>query len=179
MSTHPSADQPTTLFHERGASWYWVLLGPVSALALLWIESSSGYGFQPLVPALFLVLVTGFIAIQVKAARTHTSVELTDRTLRQGTETIRLANIVKVYPEPPPPSRSEEKREPWQTARALGELTGVPRGRKGIGLRLAGGRTVQAWARRYRHLRVALTPLIEERAGIEFDDGDDTAEPRS
>ncbi|CNK60149.1 conserved transmembrane protein [Mycobacterium tuberculosis] len=53
----------------------------------------------------------------------------------------------------------------WQTARTLGELNGIPRGRVGIGLRLTGGRTAQAWARRHRHLRDALTPLVQERVG--------------
>ena len=43
---------------------------------------------KPLVPGIFLVLVTGFLAVQVKAARIHTSVELTAKYLREGTETI-------------------------------------------------------------------------------------------
>jgi len=55
--------------------------------------------------------------------------------------------------------------ERWQSARALGELVGVPKGRTGIGVRLTGGRTAQAWARRHRHLRNLLTPLVEERVG--------------
>ena len=46
-----------------------------------------------------------------------------------------------------------------------GELVGVPKGRTGIGLRLTGGRTAQAWARKHRHLRNLLTPLVEERVG--------------
>jgi hypothetical protein len=32
-------------------------------------------------------------------------------------------------------------------------------------LRLTGGRTAQAWARKHRHLRNLLTPLVEERVG--------------
>ncbi len=155
------------LFREVGASWYWVLVGPISAGAMLWVEKSNGYGWQPGIPLLFLVLMTSFIALQVKAARIHTSVELTDKTLRQGTETIRIAEIVKVYPEPDHPLGSKKDLERWQSARALGELVGVPKGRIGIGLRLSGGRTAQAWARRHRHLRAALTPLIEERVGTE------------
>ena len=102
---------------------------------------------------------------KVKAARIHTSVELTSETLRQGTETIKVAEIVRVYPEPEHPSTSEKELERWQSARALGELVGVPKGRTGIGVRLTGGRTAQAWARRHRHLRAALTPLVEERVG--------------
>ena len=58
---------------------------------------------------------------------------------------------------------SKKELERWQSARALGELVGVPKGRTGIGLRLTGGRTAQAWARRHRHLRNLLTPLVEER----------------
>ena len=155
------------LFREIGASWYWVLVGPISAGAMLWIEKTNGYGLQLAVPLLFLVLVTSFIALQVKAARIHTSVELTDKTLRQGTETVRVADIVKVYPEPDHPLASEMDKERWQSARALGELVAVPKGRTGIGLRLSGGRTAQAWARRHRHLRAALTPLVEERVGTD------------
>ena len=54
--------------------------------------------------------------------------------------------------------------EKWQSARALGELTGVPRGRTAIGLKLSGGRMAQAWARRHRELRAALTELLEQRS---------------
>lgn len=176
MSTDQSP-QPAPLFHESGASWYWVLAGPAAGLAMLLIEMSSGSGAEPLLPTVFLVLVSSFIALQVKAARIHTSVELTEQTLRQGTETIQVADILRVYPEPENSVRSGEKLEPWQSARALGELSGVPRGRTGIGIRLTSDRTVQAWARRYRHLRVALTPLVEERATPVADedaDADDT-----
>lgn len=153
------------LFREVGAHWYWVLAGPASAGVMLWIEKSNGYGWQLGIPLIFLVLVSAFVALQVKAARIHTSVELTNQTLRQGTETIRVAEILRVYPEAEHPLGSEKELERWQSARALGELVGVPRGRVGIGLRLTGGRTAQAWARRHRHLRNVLTPLVEERVG--------------
>jgi hypothetical protein len=164
------------LFREVGATWYWVLAGPLSAAIMLWIEKSNGNGWQISVPVFFLVVVTSFIALQVKAARIHTSVVLTQHTLRQGTETIRVSEIVKVYPEPDHPLASEKDLERWQSARALGELVGVPKGRVGIGLRLTGGRTAQAWARRHRHLRNLLTPLVEERVGpndASPDEGDD------
>jgi hypothetical protein len=162
------------LFREVGASWYWLLAGPVAAGIMLWIEKSNGYGYQLSVPLFFLVVLTSFIALQVKAARIHTSVVLTAQTLRQGTETIRVAEIVKVYPEPDHPLTSKKDLERWQSARALGELVGVPKGRTGIGLRLAGGRTAQAWARRHRHLRNLLTPLVEERVGPD----DPTSDPQ-
>ena len=146
------------LFHEQGASWLWLLAGPAAGVAMALIQMSAGYGLQPLVPMIFLVLVTGFLAIQVKAARIHTSVELTPDTLRQGTETVRIDDIARIYPEPKGPEAPK-----WQSARALGELTGVPRGRTGIGLKLTEDRTAQAWARRHQQLRAALTQLVEER----------------
>jgi hypothetical protein len=151
------------LFREVGATWYWLLAGPISAVIMLWIEKSNGNGWQISVPVFFLVVLTSFIALQVKAARIHTSVVLTKETLRQGTETIRVSEILQVYPAPDHPYASKKELERWQSARALGELVGVPKGRTGIGLRLTGGRTAQAWARRHRHLRNLLTPLVEER----------------
>nr|WP_090341425.1 DUF3093 domain-containing protein [Mycolicibacterium malmesburyense]CRL71282.1 putative transmembrane protein [Mycolicibacterium malmesburyense] len=149
---------PQVLFYENGASWWWLAAGPASAIAMGLIQASAGYGFQWMVPGIFLVLVTGFLGIQVKAARIHTSVELTPETLRQGTERIRTDEIVRIYPEA---SGSEPPK--WQSARALGELTGVPRGRTGIGVKMTNDRTAQAWARKHQKLRETLTQLIEER----------------
>jgi hypothetical protein len=146
------------LFFEEGASWAWVLAGPASALAMLGIQISSGYGLHPLIPTIFLVLVSGFIAIQVKAARIHTSVELTPTTLREGTEKIPVDDIERIYPEPKGPEVPK-----WMSSRALGELTGVPKGRTGIGLRLTNDRTAQAWARKHRELRAALSQLVDQR----------------
>jgi hypothetical protein len=153
-----STANPEVLFYERGASWMWVLAGPAAGVAMALIQMSAGYGFQWVVPGVFFVLVTGFLAIQVKAARIHTSVELTPEHLRQGTERIRTDDIVRIYPEPKGPEAPN-----WQSARALGELTGVPRGRTGIGLKLTNDRTTQAWARRHQQLRTVLTHLVEER----------------
>jgi hypothetical protein len=150
--------QPEVLFYEQGASWMWLLAGPAAAVAMALIQLSAGYGIQLLVPGIFFVLVSGFLWIQVKAARIHTSVELTPDHLRQGTELISTADIVRIYPEPKGPDESK-----WQYARALGELTGVPRGRTGIGLKMTHDRAAQAWARKHQELRAALTNLVEER----------------
>jgi hypothetical protein len=149
---------PEVLFYEQGASWWWLAAGPAAGLAMALIQVWGGYGIQLLVPGVFFVLVTGFLAIQVKAARIHTSVELTPDQLRQGTELLRMDDVVRIYPEPTGPDEPK-----WRSARALGELTGVPRGRTGIGLRLTNDRTAQAWARKHEQLRSALTHLVEER----------------
>src|SRR5207248_2948669 len=105
------------LFHEEGASWWWLLAGPICAAIMLYIEVSSGLGAQLVVPACFLVLVSGFLAVQVKAARIHTSVYLTTETLREGAETISVDTIVRIFPEPDP----EDEPPKWMSARALGE----------------------------------------------------------
>lgn len=154
---------PKPLFYEPGASWLWVLSGPAAAASMILIEMWSGAAISLWVPAIFLVMVSAFIALQVKAARIHVSVELTNDALRQGTETILVREIVRVFPEPENPANSDKELARWQSARALGELFGVPRGRTGIGLKLTGGRTAQAWAKRHRHLREVLTPLVQER----------------
>jgi hypothetical protein len=146
------------LFYEQGASWLWVLAGPAAGIAMALIQMSAGYGFQWLVPTVFFVLVSGFLWIQVKAARIHTSVELTPEYLRQGTELIRTDDIVRIYPE-----ATGREAPKWQSARALGELTGVPRGRTGVGLKLTNDRSAQAWARKHHQLRATLTQLVEER----------------
>ena len=153
-----SREPADVLFYEQGASWLWVLAGPISAVAMMLIQLSAGFGIQLLVPAVFLVLVSGFIAVQVKAARIHTSVELTPTTLREGTERILIDDIVRIYPEP-----TGSELPGWQSARALGELTGVPKGRNGIGLKLTNDRTAQAWARKHQQLRSALIHLMDER----------------
>lgn len=153
--TGPSNER---LFYEPGASWAWLLAGPAAGGGMLAIQISAGYGWQPLMPGLLVVLVSGFLAVQVKAARIHTSVELTPEILRQGAEITKVSEIVMVYP---PATGSEMQK--WQSARALGQLTGVPRGRTGIGLKLSGNRTAQGWARRHATLREELTRLVEEQ----------------
>ena len=167
-------EQSEPLFVESGASWRWLLAGPAAALAMAFVQWRAGLGFPLAVPLMFLVLVTGCLALQVHAARIHTCVELTTETLREGTEILEVSDIVSLFPEPELASKSRssiqnwrlkptESKEPWQNARSLGELSGVPRGRTGVGLKLAGGRVVQAWARDHEALRAALSQLVDAR----------------
>ena len=147
------------LFREPGGTWWWLLAGPAAGAAMMFIQVSGGAGLQFGVPVAFMILVSGFLTIQIKAARIHTSVELTPTTLRQGTEFVTVADIVKIYPEP-----KRHEREHWQSYRAFGELSSMPRGRTGIGMKLTDGRSGQAWARRHRTLRAALDALVEKPA---------------
>lgn len=167
------------LFFERGASWLWMLAAPAAALAMVFVQYRAGLGFRAFVPMLFLVLVGGFLALQIKAGRTHASVELTTEALREGTEVVPMAEIVAVYPEPENTVKaagfldkwqgralgvsSSGPLEKWQTSRSLGEINGVPRGRKPVGIKLAGGSYAQAWARDHEGLRAALSRLVESR----------------
>lgn len=173
MSEHISADRSPEpdpadqgsepIFAEPGASWLWVLLGPVAAVAMMLVQRAAGVGFQPLVPLMFLVLVSGVLIVQVKAGRIHTSVELTREALREGTETILISEIVTVYPESAESPKSSNPPHAWQSARTLGELSGIPKGRYAIGLKLTNGRTAQAWARDDDALRAALAELVRQR----------------
>ncbi len=172
-------EQEAPLFFESGASWYWVLAGPVAALIMIFVQYRAGLGFRAFVPMLFLVMVGGFMALQIKAARTHTSVELSAQTLREGTELVAVDQIVAVYPDPENTVqtaglmdkwqgralgiRSTGPLEKWQTSRTLGEINGVPRGRTPVGIKLANGSFAQAWARDHEGLRAALTRLLDSR----------------
>ena len=146
------------LFFERGGSWLWLLAAPAAGISIALIQFSAGYGIQWFMPVLFFVLMLGFLSIQIKAARMHTSVESTVDSLRQGCETILTGEILEIHP-----VAAGREAARWQPARALGELPGVPRGRTGIGMELTGDRTVQAWARKHRQLRAALVNLVDER----------------
>ncbi len=86
------------------------------------------------------IVLAGFSYVMVVAARRHVSVELTSTVLRQGTEELPVAEIEAVLP-PPPDDRRDPER--WETARSLGELADVPRGRKPVG-RAAHRRNVRA-----------------------------------
>lgn len=143
------------LFEEPGARWRMLAWGPVFCGVVLILELMTGPVIHWVALPLFAALLVGFTYLQVSAARRHVSVELTTTQLRQGTETVDLADIDVVLP-PADYSNGDYEPRKWETARALGELSGVPRRRQGIGLRLVGGALVQAWAKDDDGLREAL-----------------------
>ncbi|MTE16539.1 hypothetical protein [Nocardia aurantiaca] len=154
------------LFSEPGARWRTIGYGPALCAIILVIELIRGGAIHWFGLAFCAVLLAGFVWLQVVAGKRHISVELTPKQLREGTEVVPLRDIAKVLPEEDEQSWDYED---WQSARALGELTGVPRRRKGIGLELADGRLVQAWARDHITLRAELTAALERARGT--DDG--------
>ncbi|MCC3327196.1 hypothetical protein [Nocardia abscessus] len=151
----------TVLFTEPGARWRAVAYGPILCLAVLALELVTGGAMHWFALLFCAALIAGFVALQVVAGKRHVSVELTPETLRSGTESLPLSSIADVLPERDEDSWDDEE---WESARALGELTGVPRRRTGIGLRLADGSLVQAWAKDHRALRAALTEALERSA---------------
>lgn len=131
-----------TLFYEPGGAWWVVAIGPVLCLIVLIMEIIGGGQLHWPALLAFAVLIGGFSLLQVYAARTHVSVRLTEASLRQGAQTIRLDEIEEIFPE-----NHGHEHAKWESAPALGELSAVPRRRGGVGVKLSGGRLAQAWAR--------------------------------
>jgi hypothetical protein len=148
-------DAGTVLFRENGGSWWVVSIGPLLIAAVVAVEATGPGQIHWPVLSIFFVVLTGFALIQVYAARQHVSVCLTETTLRQGVKTIPLTDIEKIHPENNAPDPKD-----WESASALGELSGVPRRRTGIGLTLTSGKLTQAWARDHRRLRQELTEAL-------------------
>lgn len=145
------------LFDEPGARWRTVAYGPVFCVVALVIELLTGPVVHWFALTLFAAILAGIVYAQVAAARRHVSVSLTDTTLRQGAEELPVAEIAAVLPEADPYA---DEPQPWESARSLGELSGVPRRRKAIGLRLRDGSLVQAWARDDEGLREQLSRAV-------------------
>ena len=61
--------QSPVLFAENGVSWYWLLTGPGAGVAMLLLQLNAGLGLRWSVPAVFCVLVTLFVGVQIKAGR--------------------------------------------------------------------------------------------------------------
>lgn len=164
MSTAHSAPADTArpdpvLFSEPGGRWRTVSYGPLFCLVVLVAELIMQRGPVHWFGLIFCAfLLGGFVALQVVAGKQHVSVELTETSLRQGAETVPLSNIARVFPEHDEDAWDDD---PWQSARALGELTAVPRRRTGIGLKIRGGPLVQAWARDHRGLREQLSAALD------------------
>ncbi|MEV6059612.1 hypothetical protein ACIGO9_04355 [Nocardia asteroides] len=144
------------LFSESGAHWRAVAYGPLLCAVILLVEWLAGSTVHWFALAFCALAIGGFTVLQVIAGRTHARVELTSTTLHQGVESVSLAEIATVLP-------ADDDDAPQ--ARALGALSGVPRRRRGIGLRLVDGRIVQAWAVDHPGLRAALTTAVAGSRG--------------
>ncbi|WP_327142443.1 hypothetical protein [Nocardia sp. NBC_01327] len=164
-----SESAANVLFSEPGARYRTIAYGPVLCGLILVVEVVRGGAVHWFGLVFCGLLLAGFVWLQVIAGKRHISIELTPDTLREGAETLPLSSIAAVLPETDDESWDYED---WESARALGELSGVPRRRKGIGLKLRDGGLVQAWARDHYTLRAELTAAVERLSG-------DTAEKKT
>lgn len=155
-------EPPAPLFHEEGGRWRAVAYGPAFCVIALVIELVTGPVVHWFALTLFAAILAGIVAVQVAAARRHVSVSLTASVLRQGAEEVPLDEIDEVLPEADPYA---DEPQPWESARSLGELSGVPRRRTAVGLRLRDGSLAQAWARDDEGLRDALTAAVADAQG--------------
>lgn len=156
-------DRSDVLYYEPGSRKSAVAFGPAFCLVALVIELFTGPVVHWFGLTMFAVILTGLVYVQVIAARRHASVELTTTILRQGTEEVPISEIAEMFPESDD-AAYEEDMQPWETARALGELSGVPRRRHGIGLRLTTGGLVRAWAKDDDALREALNQAVRPQS---------------
>ncbi|MFT3901041.1 MAG: DUF3093 domain-containing protein [Gordonia sp. (in: high G+C Gram-positive bacteria)] len=145
-------DVGEVLYAEPGSSWWPILIGPILIGAILIMEALGPGQVHWLVMGIFFVVITGPVYLFITAAKEFASVELTEKTLRCGTRRICLCDIATIYPE-----NNGNDFKDWQKATALGGLPTVPRGRKGIGLKMVNDKLTQAWARDVDVLRTELT----------------------
>lgn len=153
-------DEGETLFYEPGGAWWVVAIGPALCLVVLVTEIIGGGKIHWPALLVFALLIGGFSLVQVYAARAHVSVRLTETSLRQGARTILLDEIAEILPE----NNSPEPQK-WESAPALGELSAVPRRRKGVGIKTKNGKLAQAWARDVDHFR---SELVQAHQAVEL-----------
>lgn len=162
-SARDAAGAEAALYVEPGARWWPLSIAPALALAGIVFDAYMGNGLPVLMWLGSAAVLAGVGALIIHSARTHTRVELTAEALRLGTDEVALAEIVRVFPEAPSGRAKDDPREPWESARSLGGLSVVPRGRRGIGVQMRSGVLRQAWARDDSALRAQLEPLVAAR----------------
>ena len=151
------------LYSEPGANWRVLLLAPAFAAVGLLSDMLTGGGMRWFVWVLAAMILGAIGSWMVHAARQHTCVSLTDDVLTQGQDELPTRDIVKVFPPAPRGRTRDDPPEHWETARALGEISRVPRGRRAVGIQLRRGNLAQAWAKDDDALRAALQAIVEQR----------------
>lgn len=140
-------------FSEPGASWSAVLIGPAFALFGFIAEAVTG----PTHPWLWIgaaIVLAATTALFVYARRTYAVVRLTVSDLTQGTESLSVSRVSRVF--------GSDEQAP-RGARVLGGGTthaAVPRGHAQVPLELDDGSVVVAWARDGEGLRSALSDVV-------------------
>ncbi|GAA4384903.1 DUF3093 family protein [Tsukamurella soli] len=157
---------PETVYREQGVSVWWLAVAPILAVIVSATEIAVGITVHWWQWTALAVTIDLLVWLQVAGGRTHISVALTRDTLRCGNESLPVDRIAEILPGYAPDdvrrtkSAAEPERPEWMSARTLGQLPRVPRRRYPVGLVLADGETVQAWAKNDYALREALAPLL-------------------
>ncbi|OLR90737.1 hypothetical protein [Actinokineospora bangkokensis] len=139
------------LYREPGSTWWPLLWGPGFCAAGWGWEALTGPS-HPLAWAGAAVLLLGLTVLWVRARRVDRVVELTEETLRQGTEVIAVSRLARVTDVDAP-----------EVCRPLGGGYAIPRKTHPVPLELDDGSTVLGWARFPDDLLEVLAPVVAGR----------------
>jgi hypothetical protein len=147
-----------TPYVEPGGSWrpFWIVAAAMAVFVLLDLVLPGG-DLPPLMWAVAVMTVLGIVAAGCRSARRMWTVRVDDRALTVGLERVSLSDV-----------DVEHLRAVGSGVDAGAEVLGggwsLPRGRTGLPLRLAGGRTVLVPTRDPVALRAA---LLEARGTLD------------
>jgi hypothetical protein len=135
---------------ESGASWrgFWSVAGALAVVVAL-AAAFPGRGLPPLPAGLAVVAVLGVVAVGTLAARRIRTLRVEAEHLVVGRESVRIADIDAVH-------LAAAGSGVDAGAPVLGGGWTVPKGRTGLPLRLADGRTVLVPTRDPAALRAAV-----------------------
>ena len=139
-----------TPYVEHGGTWrpLWIVAAALAVFVVLDLVLPGG-DLPPLMWAVAVITVLGIVAAGCRSARRMWTVRVDDRTLAVGLERVSLSDV-----------DVDHLRAVGSGVDAGAEVLGggwsLPRGRTGLPLRLAGGRTVLVPTRDPVALRAAL-----------------------
>ena len=148
-----------TPYVEHGGTWrpFW-LVAAAMALFLVLDLALPGGDLPPLLWGIALLTVLGIVAAGCRSARRMWTVRVDDAALTVGLERVPLADVDVEH------LRAVDAGGVDAGAEVLGGGWSLPRGRTGLPLRLAGGRTVLVPTRDPVALRAA---LLEARGTLD------------
>jgi hypothetical protein len=144
---------------EHGGSWrpFWIVAAALAVFLVLDLALPGG-DLPPLMWAVAVMTVLGIVAAGCRSARRMWTVRVEDHTLTVGRERVALSDIDDDH------LRAVDSGVD-AGAPVLGGGWSLPRGRTGLPLKLAGGRTVLAPTRDPVALRAALLAALSSSEG--------------
>jgi hypothetical protein len=150
---------PREGYTEHGGTWrpLWIVAGALAVFLLLDLVLPGG-DLPPLMWVVAVMTVLGIVAAGCRSARRMWTVRVDDHALTVGRERVALSDIDGEH------LRAVDSGVD-AGAPVLGGGWSLPRGRTGLPLRLAGGRTVLAPTRDPVALRAALLAALSSSEG--------------